>query len=148
MAYHDDLLDQALHLAQRDPTRPKQANLRRAVSTAYYALFHLLISETVNYWRLKRQRTLLARSFDHRKMKGACHSCRSQNADLKAVAEAFVDLQSARHLADYDNSKVWAKMEALSKIDKATLAFTMWKRVRTHAEAQDLLLSLFAADRR
>jgi hypothetical protein len=71
MAYHDDLLDQALHLAHRDPTRPKQANLRRAVSTAYYALFHLLISEVVNYWRLKRQRTLLARSFDHRKMKGA-----------------------------------------------------------------------------
>ncbi len=72
MAYHDDLLDQALHLARRDVTRPKQANLRRAVSTAYYALFHLLVSESVSYWRLKRQRTLLARSFDHRKMKGVC----------------------------------------------------------------------------
>jgi uncharacterized protein (UPF0332 family) len=147
MAYHDDLLDQAFHLAHRDPTRPKQANLRRAVSTAYYALFHLLISEAVNYWRLKRQRTQLARSFDHRKMKGACHSCRSQNADLKAIAEAFVDLQSARHLADYDNSMVWARVEALSKIDKVELAFERWRRVKAHAEAQDLLLSLFA-DRR
>jgi len=148
MAYHDDLLDQALHMALRDPTRPKQANLRRAVSTAYYALFHLLISESVSYWRLKRQRTLLARSFEHRKMKGVCNNCRSRNADLKGVAEAFVDLQSARHVADYDNSTAWTRSETLFQIDKSATAFEMWNRVKTHAEAQDLLLSLFAADRR
>src|ERR1035438_9397336 len=101
MAYHDDLLDQALHLARRDPKRPKQANLRRAVSTAYYALFHLLVSEAVGYWRLERQRSLLARSFDHKKMKGVCNNFRSQkpqNAELLAVAEAFLDLQQSRHL--------------------------------------------------
>jgi uncharacterized protein (UPF0332 family) len=148
MTYHDDLLDQALHLARRDPTRPKQASLRRAVSTAYYALFHLLISEAVSYWRLKRQRTLLARSFDHRKMKGVCHNCRSQIADLRAVAKTFVDLQDSRHRADYDNSGVWTKMEAMSAIKRARTAFTMWRGIKTHAEAQGLLLSLFAADRR
>ncbi len=47
MAYPDDLLEQAQHLAQREPKRPKQASLRRAISSAYYALFHLLISEAV-----------------------------------------------------------------------------------------------------
>jgi hypothetical protein len=40
MSLHADLLEQAEHLAQLDPTRPKQANLRRAVSSAYYALIH------------------------------------------------------------------------------------------------------------
>ena len=31
--------------AKRKPKRPRQASLRRAVSTSYYALFHLLICE-------------------------------------------------------------------------------------------------------
>ena len=41
----DDLLDQADHLAAVESGRPKQASLRRAVSAAYYALFHLLAGE-------------------------------------------------------------------------------------------------------
>ena len=45
MSLHADLLEQAEQLAQLDPRRPKQANLRRAVSSAYYALFHLLTWE-------------------------------------------------------------------------------------------------------
>jgi uncharacterized protein (UPF0332 family) len=45
MPYCDDLLEQALHLAKREKKKPRQASLRRAVSTAYYALFHLLIHE-------------------------------------------------------------------------------------------------------
>jgi uncharacterized protein (UPF0332 family) len=43
MAFPDDLLEQANHLANREPELPRQASLRRAVSAAYYALFHLLI---------------------------------------------------------------------------------------------------------
>ncbi len=44
---HDDLLALALKTFELDsgPGRPKQANLRRAVSTAYYALFHLLVHD-------------------------------------------------------------------------------------------------------
>ena len=43
MALHHDLLAQAKDLANLEPTRPKQVSLRRAVSSAYYALFHLLV---------------------------------------------------------------------------------------------------------
>jgi hypothetical protein len=32
VSLHKDLLDQAGHLAKREPKRPKQASLRRAVS--------------------------------------------------------------------------------------------------------------------
>jgi hypothetical protein len=42
---HEHLLEQAVTLARLDARRPKQANLRRAISAAYYALFHLLVDE-------------------------------------------------------------------------------------------------------
>jgi len=42
----NQLLRQAIGLAEQDPKKPLQANLRRAVSSAYYALFHLLVSES------------------------------------------------------------------------------------------------------
>ena len=40
MSLHADLLDQAEQLAQLDPRRPKQANLRRAISSAYFVTLH------------------------------------------------------------------------------------------------------------
>jgi uncharacterized protein (UPF0332 family) len=45
MALAEDLLDQAFLLLNKESKNPKQASLRRVVSTAYYALFHLLIQE-------------------------------------------------------------------------------------------------------
>ena len=39
MPFPDDLLEQAYDLAHKEPTNPKQASLRRAVSTAYFAPF-------------------------------------------------------------------------------------------------------------
>jgi uncharacterized protein (UPF0332 family) len=62
MAYHDDLLRQALQLIHQEPRNPKQASLRRAVSTAYYALFHLLISEAVANWKRVNLRAALGRA--------------------------------------------------------------------------------------
>jgi uncharacterized protein (UPF0332 family) len=43
VAYHDELLQQAKELVHNNPGAPTQADLRRSVSSAYYALFHLLI---------------------------------------------------------------------------------------------------------
>src|SRR5579859_5592687 len=71
MAFHDDLLRQSLQLIHNEPRNPKQASLRRAVSTAYYALFHLLISEAVSNWSRVSLRTALGRAFDHNTMKAA-----------------------------------------------------------------------------
>jgi hypothetical protein len=44
---HEDLLEQAVTLATLDVRKPKQANLRRAVSSVYYAVFHLLVDESL-----------------------------------------------------------------------------------------------------
>ncbi len=69
MAYHDDLLQQAIDLAHKNPIAPTQADLRRSVSTADYALFHLLVSETVTHWSLASSRDALGRMFEHSLMK-------------------------------------------------------------------------------
>jgi len=37
-----DLLAQAGDLLTKEKKKPKQANVRRAISTAYYALFHFV----------------------------------------------------------------------------------------------------------
>jgi len=49
MSLPHDLLAQARLLATKEPRRPKDASLRRAVSTAYYALFHLLTDEASRF---------------------------------------------------------------------------------------------------
>ena len=71
MGLAQDLLEQANHLANREPKRPRQASLRRAVSTAYYALFHLLVSDAISHWNKPQQRARMARGFEHTAMKDA-----------------------------------------------------------------------------
>lgn len=51
MAYANELLELAQELDNLHPDHPHQPSLRRAVSTAYYALFHLLISEATANWQ-------------------------------------------------------------------------------------------------
>ena len=113
MTLASDLLAQAQHLAGREPRRPRQASLRRAVSTAYYALFHLLIREASQ--RLLRgpaMQKLVARVFTHTEMSKASRSFSGGTLPqkfvgiigsqplplaLRNVANAFVELQQARH---------------------------------------------------
>lgn len=68
MAYHDDLLTLARELVNKGPSAT-QADLRRAVSTAYYAIFHLLVSEATLNWSRDSSRNALGRMFDHGLMK-------------------------------------------------------------------------------
>src|SRR5580658_5802915 len=152
MAFAQDLLDQAYHLANLESDDPKQASLRRAVSTAYYALFHLLIDEAVGNWGVARHRSILARTFDHGKMKGISEDHITSfyssgqppsGAQLKNVAQAFVQLQGKRHTADYDNAFIWSKDNAIVAIDTVRAAFIDWQAIRDQDTAQDYLLQLF-----
>src|SRR5258708_2364680 len=64
-----------------DETQPTDAHLRRAVSTAYYALFHkVLRSAAQRFMGPDQERragfTILYRSFDHRHMKLVCLALR------------------------------------------------------------------------
>lgn len=159
MVYHDDLLDQAFDLATRNPVSPTQADLRRAVSGAYYALFHLLINDAVLLWQLERSRMALSRNFDHGFMVTASGKISDSRLfpftgedhnvvnHLKIVAEAFVQLQEKRHIADYDNGTFWTPTEALAEVSTAFNAFASWKRIKEESIAQDYLASLLIKPR-
>ena len=76
-----DLMEAARALTEPGDTPPTQARLRRAVSTAYYAVFHCLV------------RTLRARSSLLRKLRACCKTdslCRS--APLKRLAASAANL--------------------------------------------------------
>lgn len=75
--HHDELLAQAKHLSALP--NATQADLRRAVSSAYYALFHFFVHETVEHLLGGRPvtaetRQTFARAFSHTSMREACSS--------------------------------------------------------------------------
>jgi len=134
---HEDLLDQAFTLATIDVRRPKQANLRRAISSAYYAVFHLLIDEACRVQigaahDQKPFRQVLGRAFIHGVMKDACKSFAGGTLkkgvskglpggftiprEIQDLAAMFVDLQDKRHLADYDLTERFKRSEVLMLI--------------------------------
>jgi hypothetical protein len=69
MAYHNELLSNAKDVLVFKPEN--QATLRRAVSTDYYSIFHLLIFESCQLWGSSEHRHSLSRQFDHNLMKTA-----------------------------------------------------------------------------
>ena len=157
MSLHDDLLEQAAHLARRDPTRPKQASLRRAVSAAYYALFHLLVREaTAVVVSDSKLRQLVPRAFDHSEMKQACRPFAAGTLpdhiravvtgsvpdDLKLVADTFILLQQTRHDADYNVALRFTRSDTLAFVQQARGAFDAWQRVREQQIAVVFLVNL------
>jgi hypothetical protein len=160
MAFSDELLELAYGLANLHPEGPHQASLRRAVSTAYYAIFHLLISDATANWARPELRTVLARCFDHGPMRTASERVpRIRTAPkgtdptvaerLSIVAKAFVQAQQRRNDADYDLAKEWAVFEVEQQIDSVKEAFQAWHIIREEAVAQAYLLSLLGTrDRR
>lgn len=159
MSYHLDLLSQATQLVHQESRKPKQASLRRAVSTAYYALFHFLVSEAVVNWKQHELRQALSRTFDHHLMKAASNRLRDRGqfpfddedpqvvANLRAVAKTFSRLQDKRHIADYDNATFWTRTEALELVDSAERAIQVWRLIRKERIAQAYLLSMIVKKR-
>jgi hypothetical protein len=167
MAFPDDLLQLAQHLADLHPESPHQASLRRAVSTAYYAIFHFLITEATSNWARKELRAKLGRCFDHGTMKSASETKVGQiNTALKrgalagedkmvaihirTVANAFVQAQQRRNDADYkmDTEKDWTPVEVATHVASVTEAFRIWNIVREESEAQAYLVSLLGTRER
>jgi hypothetical protein len=161
MGIAEDLLALADRLAFPVDGEPQQACFRRAISTAYYALFHLLVQEAVQNWNGPPTTQLgLERKFEHRTMKEVSNSVVKGNwrrwsnpspavpTQLSGVAAAFVDLQEKRHQADYDNAKTWSAIEVRNLVSDAHDAFENWTTVRTHPAANEYLLSLLIGNKR
>lgn len=119
----DHLLDQADRLiAPPGGGAPRQVDLRRAISNAYYSVFHAILTAAADDFvgtshRKTPRYALLYRSISHSSLRGLCADVVKHKrparylkyepsggfgTDLIAFATAVADLQEKRHLADYD----------------------------------------------
>jgi hypothetical protein len=146
MSLATDLLEQARHLATREKGRPKQGSLRRAVSTAYYALFHFLLEAAARHFVTdSKLRFLVSRAFSHGDMQNAARCFASGGslpahiaaafsgtvpAELRRIAKAFVELQQARHQGDYDRLHSFNRPDTLMFVTQAEQAFRDWQAVK------------------
>lgn len=125
-----DLLTQAEHLTKLSPKRPKQANLRRAVSAAYYAVFHAMCWSNANalvgVGASKPRRAWLQtyRAVEHGQAKTRCKDANAKGfpAVLLAFADSFVTLQEYRHRADYSPDQHFTKQEVSTIVGLARSA--------------------------
>lgn len=121
--------------------RPRTVWLRRAVSSAYYALFHCLTLEAGKCLipnGSATQQLSMTRAFGHREVKDCCGwiagraTCSRPavlplvkaltSTPLVGVADSFCDLQEARHRADYDHLASFSKAVAVAHIEDARSA--------------------------
>jgi hypothetical protein len=127
-----DLVAQARRLANASPKRPRDVDLRRAVSAAYYALFQAvakagadLLVGTAGANRSEKAWRQVHRSLQHGEAKSRCESLpTSFSQDLKDVADALVSLQKLRHDADYDPAAAFTRGDTLSHILMAESSMT------------------------
>ena len=136
----NDLVLQANQLAGRGKSAPpSSADLRRAVSNAYYALYHCITRQVTLYILPQASSTTryeFVRHFKHEGIRQVCtwltqppgqipkHAtdCAAVMRacpDLVVIANTFTDLQQARHDADYNHAADFTKEEVLGLIDLA-----------------------------
>lgn len=100
--------------------RQKSVELRRAISDAYYALFHAIARSNadaliVSTRRASQPWSNFYRALNHGQAKDAFKK-KGKDVNFASISTAFIDLQAARHTADYDPNNVYkrrADVEAL-----------------------------------
>ena len=129
------MIESARVLATHDPRRPKQANLRRAVSAAYYAVFHSLARTAADLVVGRAHSEAwhqVHRALEHGSAKNACRNKEARQKFPPAIrefAESFVALQDMRHRADYALDELFDRVETLAVIDRAENAVNRMERV-------------------
>jgi len=105
--------------------KPSQVNLRRATSSAYYALFHRLARSCADLLvggegatKSKHAWRQTYRALNHGAAATACrHPILAKfPKDIEDFGNAFVSMQDKRHLADYDPHEKFTKSEVLNDI--------------------------------
>ncbi len=109
--------------------KPRNTNLQRAVSTAYYAMFHCLAGSCadtliggLHAGRGSDTWTLTYRALNHRSAKARCsdkESLKRFSAHIRVFAETFARMQEQRHRADYAPDAGFRKSQAIQRINEA-----------------------------
>jgi uncharacterized protein (UPF0332 family) len=163
MSLAEELLEHARFLANLDERTTTQANIRRAISAAYYAVFQLLAAEVaaqVSPDLPAGLREATRRVLNHTQMSNVATAFSRTGAnkvkytpkdfvlpspiskELASIAKGFEELQAARHTADYDVIKQHYPADALSLVEKAESIFKDWKVEKTFPNAPVFLAAL------
>ncbi|WP_217693526.1 hypothetical protein [Rhodovulum sp. ES.010] len=118
--------------------KPRQTDLKRAVSTAYYAVFHAMCRNTADMLigSTKSARSQPAwlqayRAIDHGQAKNQCKNGTIKRfpKDVEDFAALFIEAQDARHRADYDPGSRFTRSEVLVLIKRVEEAISAFQRV-------------------
>ena len=132
-------IELALGAARGGVGRPRQAELRRAVSSAYYALFHTLSRSNadtlVGATRAARNRAAWRqtyRALDHGYARNQCSNRAAMGEfpdGIQVFGQRFVDLQGNRHDADYDPDSRFSRRVVMKLIDESRAAISAFNAV-------------------
>lgn len=159
--YADELLRTARRLGSRGPGQRGKlpsAYIRRSISTSYYAVFHFLVEEAGkrlvgSHSNLRRRRRVLGRVFTHAGIKFALDKVKGRTADasvsellsppghpiapvpipafVRQMAIVFAEVQTRRHIADYDLNASVSEFDAQVLRTRARRAIGEWRDATT-----------------
>jgi uncharacterized protein (UPF0332 family) len=132
-----ELITTAKRLARYGARRPRQSDLCRAISTAYYAMFHTLAKDCADRLigtgarRSNPAWLQVYRALDHGFAKQACQRVGKLGfpRDIVNFANTFESLQIERHRADYDPTARYTRAEVLLTITEAERAIEGLRKV-------------------
>jgi uncharacterized protein (UPF0332 family) len=159
----DHLFEQANKLIASQTGPPRQVDIRRSISAAYYALFHATITAAVDQFvgvtnRDRSRYGLVYRSVSHAWLRDLCKDVQKPTLSNKfkpyapsngfgpnitTFAAATVELQEKRHLADYDVMIRMNKSDAVLAINTAEAALRRFGKASKTRRLAFLSLLLF-----
>ncbi len=131
-----DLIAQASRLAKATQHKPRQVDLKRAISATYYTMFHALAKEcadTIAGGGSSGSQAAWAqvyRALEHGVARDGCKQARSKGLPPEIVhfADTFVAMQEERHSADYDPLSLYSRGAAMAFIVDAAQAIADFGR--------------------
>ena len=176
-ALHEQLLEHADYVVTSVAQPKSQADLRRAISAAYYSVFHLICADAATLFSgsIPNRRNAPAydlkayahvyRSLDHKHLRRVCEIIRAKSLErsiremlpngrfppeLDRFAAITIELYEARLRADYDPIVRVEAVDARAKVGSAREAFSLYRAVQLTKPAVDrsVFLKLLMFNRR
>jgi hypothetical protein len=160
----EHLFEQADKLISPPPAGPpRQVDIMRAISAAYYGVFHATITAAADQFvgvtkRSTSQYALVYRSVDHGWLRTLCEEVKKSTLTAKyaphapsngfgpnivAFSAAVLELQEKRHAADYDPMIRVKSSDAILAVRTARAALSRFKKASSTRRKAFLSLLLF-----
>jgi hypothetical protein len=164
----DHLFEQAHRLVEpHGKGAPRQVDIRRAISAAYYGVFHFILRETADQFigvalRGSPLHALAYRSVAHARLADLCEDARKSplparlavaapagafSRDIRDFAGFLLELREKREAADYDPSLKFRIADAAQLVQAAKSAINRFQDAPNEERRAFLALLVFAPGR-